>query len=160
MNKKDLVRDAAALLKERGVRKQVQAKKHVFRITDEEGNGRNFSVTESGKSIMFSADDIDAILDSVLTVITETLKRGEPVNLQGFGSFRLKYHAPRTFTKFDTDELVSIPARYLPKFVAGKELQNSAKVYETSLADLNAMTLPLSHVDINDFDDDFEDGDD
>lgn len=155
MNKKELIRQASNLMHEKGIRKTVPAMRHKFRIVDEGGMSRNFVITDNSRNIPFSADDVETVIDTVLLVAMEALKRGEPVTVHGFGQLKLKYHAPRKVTKFDTDEQYDVAARYLPKFTAGRDLKECAKVYEATLEDINKIQLPLPYVD-EEFD---EDGD-
>ncbi len=65
----------------------------------------------------------DAILAVCLTSIIEALRRGEHVELRGFGSFRLRDRLPRAGRNPKTGASVSIPAKRVPLFKAGKELR-------------------------------------
>ncbi len=65
----------------------------------------------------------DALLTVFLTSIVEALRRGEHVELRGFGSFRFRDRLPRVGRNPKTGESVSIPAKRVPLFKAGKELR-------------------------------------
>ena len=65
----------------------------------------------------------DVLLAVFLTSIIEALRRGEHVELRGFGSFRLRDCLPREGRNPKTGESVSIPAKRVPFFTAGKELR-------------------------------------
>ncbi len=65
----------------------------------------------------------DVLLAVFLTSIIEALRRREHVELRGFGSFRLRECLPRAGRNPKTGEWVSIPAKRVPFFKAGKELR-------------------------------------
>ncbi len=156
MNKTGLVRDVAAVLKRNDVRKDMPAKKHVFYISDDEGNSKKFSVTQQARGVHFNVADVEAVIDAMLFVINESIKRGEQVNLLGFGSFKLRYLKHISVRDFNSDGKIDIPDRYTVKFVPGCDMKNSAAVYGTSIEDMRAITLPLGFADEDEEDD--EDG--
>lgn len=135
MNKRDLVRTVAAKLKEKDVRKHIYSQSKVFHISDDEGNSKDFVIKHSRSDVMFSGEDVEAIIDSLLEVVEETLAKGEDVSIHGFGTFGLKYRKPRSTKIPKTDEWVDIDGRYIPKFSFGNKLRMSAKLYELSLED-------------------------
>ena len=65
----------------------------------------------------------DVLLAVFLTSIIEALRRGEHVELRGFGSFRLRDCLPREGRNPKTGESVSIPAKRVPFFKVGKDLR-------------------------------------
>lgn len=69
--------------------------------------------------------DCGAVLDSLLSTVTEALQEGEPVKLSGFGNFEAKRRAARTGRNPQTRETVEIPAQIVPAFKAGKGLKES-----------------------------------
>ena len=140
MNRRDFVRCIASTMRENNVRQPVSSPKQVFHISDDDGNTKDFVVKKTDKSVIFTADDIEAVLDAALYVIEESLKRGEPVSIRGFGSLGLKYRKPRATKKMGTGEWVEIDARYIPKFSFGNDLRLCAKIYELSLNDSNPET--------------------
>ena len=58
-----------------------------------------------------------------LTSITEALSRGEKVELRGFRSFRIRYRSRRKGRNPKTGDPVPIPAKRVPFFKAGKDVQ-------------------------------------
>jgi len=144
MNRRELVRRIANVMRDNNVRKPVSSPKQVFHISDDEGNKKDFVVRKTDKSVLFTVDDVEAVIDACLYVVEESLKRGEPVSIRGFGSLGLKYRKPRATKRPGTEEWVDIEARYIPKFSFGNDLRMCAKVYELSLsgsvADVN---LPI-----------------
>lgn len=64
------------------------------------------------------------VLDSTITVITDTLSRGDTVALVGFGTFAVKERASRAGRNPKTGEPMTIAASKLPTFKAGKTLKD------------------------------------
>ena len=68
--------------------------------------------------------EIEAVLDGVIHSISESLKRGERVDLRGFGSFIVKQRAARDARNPATQEIVRLQERYIPAFKVSKILKN------------------------------------
>jgi len=66
-----------------------------------------------------------AALDHLFATITDALKNGESVQITGFGSFKVDKRAARTGRNPQTGEPIEIPAKNVPKFVAGKALKDA-----------------------------------
>lgn len=67
-------------------------------------------------------------LDSVLTSITKSLKKGENVTITGFGTFRVSKRAARTGVNPRNPSIrIKIPAMKLPAFKAGKTLKDAVR---------------------------------
>ena len=137
MNRKELTRRAADLLRLNDVRKPVSIPKQVLHISDDEGNQRDFSVRKADKKVLFTIEDVEAILDALLNVTHDAIRHGEQVTIRGFGTLCLRYRKGRELKHVSTGEDTIQEARYSPKFVCGKDLKFSAKRYELSLGDLN-----------------------
>ena len=60
-------------------------------------------------------------LNSVLTSITKSLKKGDKVTLVGFGTFSVTKRAARTGRNPQTGAEIKIKAKKVVKFKAGKE---------------------------------------
>lgn len=67
--------------------------------------------------------EAQAAVDTVLDAITKSLKRGEPVTLIGFGTFRVRTRKARAARSPGTGEGLTIPARRIPVFQPGKRLR-------------------------------------
>lgn len=63
------------------------------------------------------------VLDAVLETVTEALAKGEEVRIVGFGAFAPVKRAARAGRNPRTGEEISIPARVVPAFRAGRELK-------------------------------------
>jgi DNA-binding protein HU-beta len=55
-------------------------------------------------------------LNSVLDIVSDTLKKKEDVFLRGFGSFMIKERKPRRTMSLNTREMITIPGRKVVKF--------------------------------------------
>lgn len=65
----------------------------------------------------------ETTLNAFIEVVSEELKKGEKVQLVGFGNFEAKKRAARTGRDPQTGNSVKIPARMSPIFKAGKALK-------------------------------------
>ncbi|MBK6732268.1 MAG: HU family DNA-binding protein [Bacteroidetes bacterium] len=63
-----------------------------------------------------------AALDSYMTNIRKTLKKGDKVTLVGFGTFSVSKRAARTGRNPQTGKAIKIAAKNVVRFKAGKEL--------------------------------------
>ena len=66
----------------------------------------------------------EAALDAFVAAVTESLKKGEKVQLVGFGSFEVRKRAARKGRNPQTKEEIKIPASKAPVFKAGKALKD------------------------------------
>lgn len=152
MNKKELTDRVTGLLRDNDVRKPVSSPKHVFHISDDDGNVADFVIKRRDRGAIYTRDDVALIIDACIATITESLKRGEELNIRGFGTLCLHKRAPRRAKIPGTDEWCDIEGRYVPKFYFGNDLRMAARVYELSLDE--------KYATMDDFDTDDEDGDD
>jgi DNA-binding protein HU-beta len=63
-------------------------------------------------------------VNAFVEVVTETLQKGDKVQLVGFGSFEVIKRAARKGRNPQTKEEIKIPASKAPKFKAGKALKD------------------------------------
>ncbi len=71
-----------------------------------------------------SKKDAEAALKAFTDVVTEELKKGEKIQLVGFGTFEVSERAARIGRNPHTKEEISIPASKAPRFIAGKALKD------------------------------------
>lgn len=71
-----------------------------------------------------SKKDAEAALKAFTEVIADALKKGDKVQLVGFGTFEVSERAARTGRNPQTGEEMEIPASKAPKFKAGKALKD------------------------------------
>ena len=74
-----------------------------------------------------SKKDTEAAVNATLNAITASLKKGDKVQLVGFGSFEVKKRAVRTGLNPRTKQPVKIAASKVPAFKAGKALKDAVK---------------------------------
>ena len=72
-----------------------------------------------------SKKDAAAAVESVITAVSDSLVKGEKVQLVGFGTFEVKERAARTGKNPQTGAAVEIPASKAPAFKAGKALKDA-----------------------------------
>jgi len=74
-----------------------------------------------------SKKDIETVIDTMIEVITKTIKDETKVTLTGFGTFRVSKRAAREGINPQTKAKIQIPAMTVPKFTAGKALKEAVK---------------------------------
>ena len=72
-----------------------------------------------------SKQDAEASLKAFTDVVAEELKKGEKIQLVGFGTFEVSERAARTGRNPQTGAEMTIAASKAPKFKAGKALKDS-----------------------------------
>ena len=72
-----------------------------------------------------SKKDAEKAVKAFTDVVSEELKKGEKIQLVGFGTFEVSERAARTGRNPQTKEEIKIPASKAPKFKAGKALKDS-----------------------------------
>lgn len=77
----------------------------------------------AAKHPQLTAKDIELAAKAILDTLSNTLARGDRVEIRGFGSFSLSRRPARKGHNPKTGETVLIPARSVPHFKAGKELR-------------------------------------
>ena len=71
-----------------------------------------------------SKKDAEAALKAFTDVVAEELKKGEKIQLVGFGTFEVAKRAARTGRNPQTGKEMKIAASKAPKFKAGKSLKD------------------------------------
>lgn len=75
---------------------------------------------KTGATKKAAEESVNAFVEAV----TESLKKGEKVQLVGFGSFEIRERAARKGRNPQTKEELIIPASKAPVFKAGKQLKD------------------------------------
>ena len=68
--------------------------------------------------------DVELAVKHILEVMSDTLAKGDRIEIRGFGSFALHYRPPRMGRNPKTGEPVSLSGRYVPHFKPGKDLRD------------------------------------
>lgn len=67
----------------------------------------------------------EAAVKAVIETITETLAKGESIQLVGFGTFEVRERAARSGINPRTKTPIKIPATKVPAFKAGRALKDA-----------------------------------
>jgi integration host factor subunit beta len=81
---------------------------------------------------------IEDVVNHVFDMMTETLARGDRIEIRGFGSFVTKDYEPYTGRNPRTGESIKVEPKRLPTFKVGKELRervNGGPFQETDDSD-------------------------
>lgn len=70
-----------------------------------------------------SKEEVEKVLTAFTDVVGATLKKGEKVQILGFGNFEVANRAERKGRNLQTGEEVTYPATNVPKFKPGKKLK-------------------------------------
>lgn len=88
---------------------------------------KNDIVAEVIKSTGLSRKDCSLAVNAVLTAITDYLKKGEKVQLIGFGNFIVRERAARKGRNPQTGQELTIDPTKVPAFKAGKLLKDAVQ---------------------------------
>lgn len=83
-------------------------------------------IDEVAKTVK-SKKEAQAAVEAVLTSITAALKKGEPVTLVGFGTFKVQERKARSGRNPQTGKTIMIQAKKVPRFVPGKALKEAVE---------------------------------
>lgn len=67
----------------------------------------------------------ESVITSVLDAMTETLAKGDNIEIRGFGSFTVREYNSYNGRNPNTGEVVQVKPKKLPFFKVGKELRTS-----------------------------------
>lgn len=133
MDRAELVKRITSTMRENNVRKQISMPKHVFHISDDDGNKKDFVIRETEKRVLFTREDVAAFIDACLHVIEDAVMHGEEVSVSGFGKLGIRYRKPMKHHNVVTGEKEISEERYFPNFTCGIVLKRAAKLYGLSL---------------------------
>ncbi len=68
--------------------------------------------------------DAEKVLGSFVEIVGASLKKGDKIQLVGFGTFEARKRAARTGKNPQTKQAIKIPATTVPAFKAGKALKD------------------------------------
>ena len=72
--------------------------------------------------------DIELSVKTIIKSMVNSLRKGERIEIRGFGSFSLRYRKPRVGRNPKSGQSVSIEERYVPHFKPGKNLKERVKL--------------------------------
>ena len=82
-------------------------------------------IAAAAQSAGITKKDTERVLNAAIDVITQSLIRGEKVQLSGFGTFAAKYRKERVGRNPRTREQTQVPAAWVPTFSASKALKEN-----------------------------------
>lgn len=82
-------------------------------------------IAAMAEETQLSKKDAEAALKAFIDVVTAEMKKGEKVQLVGFGTFEVSERAAREGRNPQTGEAMTIAASKSPKFKAGKALKDA-----------------------------------
>jgi integration host factor subunit beta len=80
-------------------------------------------VDEVAKASDLTRKHSEVIVDCVFSAISDALRRGDKIELRGFGSFRVRHRDGRRGRNPKTGAGVIVPPKQVPHFKPGKELR-------------------------------------
>ncbi|WP_454961694.1 HU family DNA-binding protein [Eggerthia catenaformis] len=84
-------------------------------------------VTKIAEKTDLSKSDVNKVLVSLATIVTDALKANDEVTLQELGKFLIKERAAKTGRNPHTGETIEIAATKAPSFKAAKPLKDALK---------------------------------
>ena len=81
-------------------------------------------VAAMAEKSQLSKKDAESALKAFIDVVSEEMKKGEKIQLVGFGTFEVSERAAREGRNPQTGETMTIAASKSPKFKAGKALKD------------------------------------
>lgn len=80
-------------------------------------------VNEVARATHVTRKEADTMVSAILDGMVESLRRGEKIELRGFGSFRIRQRNARTGRNPRTGARVHVPAKRIPYFKPGRDLR-------------------------------------
>jgi DNA-binding protein HU-beta len=84
-------------------------------------------VTEIASKTGIEKVAVQAVVESFMETVKETMVEGENVYLRGFGSFIIKERAEKTGRNISRNTTIIIPAHKIPAFKPAKTFVNEVK---------------------------------
>src|SRR5690625_2388929 len=69
--------------------------------------------------------ETEAVVNGFMETVIDAMKKGEHIELRGFGSFKVVKRAPRVARNPKTNEEITVPEKYVPVFKVSKDFKES-----------------------------------
>jgi integration host factor subunit beta len=79
-------------------------------------------IEEVSKVVEMTRNDSGEIVEAIFGGIVGSLRKGEKIEIRGFGSFRTRQRQPRVGRNPKTGTRIEVPSKSIPYFKPGKEL--------------------------------------
>jgi integration host factor subunit beta len=70
------------------------------------------------------ARNVELAVKGIVDQMSEVLSAGQRIEIRGFGSFSIRYRAPRLGRNPKTGTKVALASRFVPHFKPGKDLRD------------------------------------
>lgn len=87
--------------------------------------GKTDLIEAIAKATKMEKTKAKAAVETMVDIVTKELKKGGKVQLTGFGTFATSKRKKRMGVNPKTGAKITIPARKVPKFTAGKALKDA-----------------------------------
>ena len=84
-------------------------------------------VNEVAKATGIEKTTVQTVLEASMDSIKDSLAKGQPVDLRGFGSFIIKHRAEKAARNITRNTTMTIPAHDIPAFKPAKVFVASVK---------------------------------
>jgi integration host factor subunit beta len=81
-------------------------------------------IEEVSKVVEMTRKDSETIVETIFDAIVNSLRKGEKIEIRGFGSFRTRQRQPRVGRNPKTGTRVEVPSKRIPYFKPSKELRD------------------------------------
>ena len=69
--------------------------------------------------------ETEAVVNGFMETVIDAMKRGEHIELRGFGTFKVVKRAPRVARNPKTNEEIQVPAQFVPVLKMSKDFKES-----------------------------------
>lgn len=84
-------------------------------------------VNEVAKATNIEKATVQTVVEGFMESVKDSISKGNPVYLRGFGSFIIKHRAQKTARNITKKTTLTIPAHDIPAFKPAKTFVNSVK---------------------------------
>ena len=85
---------------------------------------KNLPIPAAAEAAGIQKKDAERFMNAALDIMAQSLRKGEKVQLSGFGIFEVKERSARVGRNPHTKETIEIPASRTPAFKASKALKD------------------------------------
>lgn len=82
-------------------------------------------IKKLSKKSKYTQKECKEFLDTMISIVQQTLQNGESISLTGFGKFETRYRRPRNNYNPITKKRMILPACRVPVFRAGSTLKDA-----------------------------------
>ena len=84
-------------------------------------------VNEIAKETGIQKETVSTVVEAFMESVKNSLAKGNPVYLRGFGSFIIKHRADKTARNISKNTTVIVPAHDIPAFKPAKEFMDKVR---------------------------------